>query len=273
MDGFLLMKTIRVFPRRTQATPTDDDVYIGGPDLFAQADKVLVSCSFTWDIPQAERLAEEWLSIAPVELGGPAFGDPGGEFIPGKFLGKGHTITSRGCPNRCWFCYAWKRSGVLRELEIKDGWIVGDDNLLACSDEHIRAVFDMLERQPEKARFTGGIDTKLLKEWHVERFAELKPKMVYFAYDTPDDFEPLVNAGKLIRNVYKTVMRANFGVYTLIGYPKDTIELATERLSAVRDLGFYPYAMLYRDDKHIPSIEWKHFQREWIRAKIIYSEV
>jgi hypothetical protein len=267
------MKTLRVFPRRTAATPIDQDAVIGPPDLFSTADKVLISCAFTWDIPVAEQLYKEWTDVAPTELGGPAFGDPGGEFIPGKFLSRGHTITSRGCPNRCWFCYAWKRSGVLRELEIKDGWIIGDDNLLACSDDHILAVFDMLARQPEKARFTGGLDTKLLKEWQVERLWEIKPKMVFFAYDTPDDLEPLMVAGKTIKRIFKTVMRANFGVYTLIGYPGDTFQEAEKRLSVVRDLGFYPFAMLYRDDKNIQSHEWRTFQRSWIRPKIIYGKM
>ncbi|GMO33889.1 MAG: hypothetical protein Ta2B_14360 [Termitinemataceae bacterium] len=33
------MKIIRVFPRRTNATPTDTDAYIGSPDMFVEADK------------------------------------------------------------------------------------------------------------------------------------------------------------------------------------------------------------------------------------------
>ena len=36
------MKLIRVFPRKTRATPTDDLAYFGPPDLFAEADEVHV---------------------------------------------------------------------------------------------------------------------------------------------------------------------------------------------------------------------------------------
>ena len=37
------------------------------------------------------------------------------------------------------------REGNLRELPITSGHIVLDDNLLACSEKHIRSVFDMLK--------------------------------------------------------------------------------------------------------------------------------
>ncbi|MDR2094414.1 MAG: hypothetical protein LBP76_02710, partial [Treponema sp.] len=120
------MKIIRVFPRRTNATPDDSLVAIGSPDLFSEdteADKIHISVTFTWDIPVAEKLYKEWRKIAPVEIGGPALGLPGDEFIPGMYLKKGYVITSRGCPNRCWFCSVWRREGeTIRELPITEGW-------------------------------------------------------------------------------------------------------------------------------------------------------
>ena len=49
------------------------------------------------------------------------------------YMKPGYVITSRGCPNRCWFCAVPKREGYqLRELPVTDGWIVADDNLLAA---------------------------------------------------------------------------------------------------------------------------------------------
>lgn len=103
------MRLIRVFPRRTKATPDDDLTYCGPPDLFAEADEVHVSVTFTYDKPIAERLAEQWRFVAPVKLGGVAYGDDSLEFIPGRYIKPGYTITSRGCPRRCWFCGVWKK--------------------------------------------------------------------------------------------------------------------------------------------------------------------
>jgi len=140
------VKIIRVFPRRTNATPTDELAFCGSPDLLTPgADEIHISVTFTYDIPRAEQLATEWKYVGPVKLGGPAFGQASGEFVPGRYLKHGYVITSRGCPNSCWFCSVPKREGNTRELKITEGWNVLDDNLLACAD-----VFEMLSRQKEK---------------------------------------------------------------------------------------------------------------------------
>jgi hypothetical protein len=98
-------RIIRVFPRRTAATPDDGLVVIGQPPtLFDYADEVHISVTFSWDLPFAEKLAKAWGPVAPVKIGGPATGDTGGEFVPGFYVKSGYIIHSRGCPNTCWFC-------------------------------------------------------------------------------------------------------------------------------------------------------------------------
>jgi hypothetical protein len=84
--------------------------YFGPPDRYAQADEIHVDRTFTWDKPAAEWLAKQWRAVAPTKLGGVAYGDPGHEFIPGRYIKLGYGFTSRGCPRRCWFCSAWKRN-------------------------------------------------------------------------------------------------------------------------------------------------------------------
>jgi hypothetical protein len=54
------MRLVRVFPRKTKATPDDALACFGPPDLLAEADEVHVSVTFTYDKPAAERLAEQW---------------------------------------------------------------------------------------------------------------------------------------------------------------------------------------------------------------------
>ena len=141
-------KIIRVFPRKTTLTPDDENVRVAcGPGFFDEADEVHVSVLFKEDLPKAERLVKEWSKVAPVKIGGVATGELGGDFVPGMYVKKGGVITSRGCVNQCWFCDAWKNEGnEIRELPITDGWNVMDNNLLRCSERHIRAVFEMLQR-------------------------------------------------------------------------------------------------------------------------------
>ena len=269
------MPVLRVFPRRTNATPQDEYAVIGDPGLFIPEDitEIHVSVAFTWDMPEAERLADAWSKYGPVKLGGPAFNRPGGEFTPGMYLKDGYVITSRGCPNKCWFCAVKTREpNGLHELEIHDGYNVLDDNLLACSEEHIRAVFAMLKRQKERAKFTGGLEAKLLKGWHCELLAEVKPERMYFAYDTPDDYEPLVSAAKLLKE-YGLLKTRKCKVYCLCGYPSDTFEKAEARLMQVVRLGMCPYAMLWRDKSGETKQEWRKFQREWVAPQIIYTKL
>ena len=241
------MRIARVFPRRTTATPNDPLAFTAPPPKdLPDIDEIHVSVAFSYDMRKAEQLAESWAKTGlPVKLGGPAFNAPGAGFTPGLYLRKGYVITSRGCPNRCHYCAVPKREGyTLRELPIVAGHNVLDDNILACSEKHIRAVFDMLKTQPEKPLFTGGLEARLLKPWHVDLLRESKTKRFYCAYDSPDSYEPLVSAGKILRDGGISKASHTARCYVLIGYPGDTMENAEKRLRETWAAGFFPYAML-----------------------------
>jgi hypothetical protein len=269
------MKIIRVFPRRTHATPDDCDVRINAvPSLFDEADQIHVSVCFTWDIPRADYLARAWRPVAPVRIGGAAFNEPGGDFVPGMYMKRGYVITSRGCPNRCWFCSVPEREGYrLRELPVTDGWIVTDDNLLACSPPHLDAVFSMLRRQAHRPQFVGGLEARLLTPETAVRLKELNPVTLFFAYDTPDDYDPLVRAGTYLRHAGFKKSNQQARCYVLIGYKNDTFEKAEKRLRQTWDAGFFPFAMLYRDHTGLYDRDWKRFQREWANPVIVGSKL
>ena len=269
-----MKEIIRVFPRETRLTPHDTNVRINcGPGLLIdEADEIHISVSFTYDMERAEILAKYWERVAPVKIGEPATGESGGNFIPGMYLKQGAVITSRGCPNRCWFCSVWRREGInVRELPITNGYNVLDDNLLRCSRKHIEGVFEMLKRQKERPEFTGGLEAAALQDWHIDKLLEVKPKQMFFAYDTKDDFEPIVSAGKRLKEAGFT--RHKMRCYVLIGHKGDTFDAAHKRLTNTVKLGFFPQAMLFRDKKGDTQKAWRQFQREWSRPAIIYSKV
>jgi len=275
-----MKRIIRVFPRRTKATPVDDMVRIGEqPGMFDEADEVHISVAFTWDLPDAERLEKQWRHVAPTLIGGPATGERGEWFTPGMYLRPGYTITSRGCPNHCWFCSVWKREGQdVRELPITAGWNVLDDNLLACSEEHIRAVFLMLVKQKHKPEFTGGLEAKRLRIGQAIVLKALHPKQLFFAYDTPDDLEPLRRAGEMMLATGFTEASHALRCYVLCGWPKkngrkaDTMDAAQVRIQQALDCGFTPMAMLYRDGKGLRDETWMRWARKRIRPAIIHSK-
>ena len=265
------MKLIRIFPRRTTMTPIDENVRINAlPELFDEADEVHVSCLFSWDKCRAEQLADAWDKAGfSVKLGGVAYGSPSGDFEVGKYVRKGAVITSRGCPNHCWFCNVWRTEGILRELPIQEGYILMDNNILACSETHIRGVFAMLKRQKEQGILSGGLEAKILKDWHCDLLRESRISRMYFAYDTPDDREPFIDAMKMLDR--HGVRRSYRYCYCLIGYKGDTFEGAEMRLREIWKYGATPYAMLYRDEKGETSSQWRIFQRQFARPAIAHS--
>jgi len=266
----------RVFPRRTTATPDDALVFTTPPpEELPDISEVHVSVAFTYDMPKAEKLAEDWAKTGlPIHMGGPAFNQPGSDFIPGLYLKQGYVITSRGCDRGCWFCSVTAREGgKVRELPVTTGWNVLDDNLLACSERHIRDVFSMLKKQEKHPIFTGGLEAALLQPWHVELLREVKAARMYFAYDTPSDYEPLVQAGRLLRNGGITKASHRAACYVLIGYHGDTMDAADARLRAAWEAGFVPYAMLYRDETGETEADWRRFQRAWVRPEIVLSRL
>jgi hypothetical protein len=271
-----LNKIARVFPRKTKASPDDELALFGAPPSggLPEIDEVHVSVTFTYDLPEAERLAELWRAVGvPVRLGGPATGQRGGDFTPGMYLKRGYVITSRGCDNACWFCSVPKREGGLRELPVTEGYNILDDNLLACSEEHIRDVFVMLKRQKERPLFTGGLEAKRLRLWHAELLAEVKAARMYFAYDTPDDLEPLIEAGKLLAGTGITRQSRKPNCYVLIGYRGDTFDAAERRLREAWVAGFFPFAMLYRAADGQTEQDWRRFQREWVRPPLVAAKL
>jgi len=255
---------IRVFPRRTKWTPTDDLAFVGPPPLFRPPEQpVKISVVFTWDIRLAEELKKMWGQFYPnVQIGGPAYSDPGGDFIPGRFIADGVTITSRGCVRKCPWCFVPHREGRLRELPIKDGWIIQDNNILACGKKHIGNVFNMLKRVNKPAIFKGGLDARLLRQWHVDLFDSIKIGELWFACDSRKDIATLEKISSMLDHISQNKKRC----YTMIGFNGETLGEAERRLEAVYDLGFLPFSQLYQGEtKKIYSKEWRQLNRKWSR--------
>lgn len=274
------MRLARVFPRKTKASPDDELAFFGPPPFFVEADEVHIDVTFTADKLRAEQLAEQWQHIAPVKVGGVAFNDASLEFIPGRYIKPGYTFTSRGCPRRCWFCSVWKRNPVATPLPIQDGWNILDDNLLACPESHVRNVFEMLRRQNRRVEFTGGLEALSLQDYQVELLASLKPRPnCFFAYDPGDAFETLESAARRMIAAGFTRQSHRLRCYVLIGFPRDTFEAATKRLSDIVRIGFTPMAMLWQPEtpsaeRHRPASAWKSFQNRWARpARIHHGQV
>ena len=258
-------------------SPTDADAYFGSPDLFTpQYDEVHISVAFTWDKPKVGQLVCEWAKFGEVKIGGPAYNDIGGEFVCGRYTKPGVTITSRGCPNNCSFCFVPKREGKIRELSIVAGNIIQDNNLTACSETHKDNVFNMLKTQ-KGVVFQGGVESARVDDRFVDRLRSISMKEVWLAYDHENADKPLRRAVEKLSKYFK---RDKIRCYVLIGYENDTIEKADVRLRKAWEIGTLPFAMRYRTPEEkwggtylYPERKWNLFQREWTKPAIIKSKL
>lgn len=260
-------------------TPTDENAFVGLPPLGCPYyDEAHISVCFTWDISRAKYLASQWVDYAKeVRIGGPAVSRSNGDFVPGTYLRQGVTITSRGCPNKCWFCLVPKRNdGLLCELPIKPGRVIQDDNLLACSPKHIEAVFTMLKVTNQKdIEFSGGLEALRVTPKIAEELRKLRIRHIWLAYDTPEDEEPLRCA---VKNLEKFFKRKKIRCYVLIAFPGDTLHKAEHRLKRAWQIGTLPFAMRYRkpvanfnDSFVFRERAWNLLTRQWTRPAIIKS--
>lgn len=161
----------------------------------------------------------------------------------------------------------------MRELEIKPGWIVQDNNLLACSDDHIELVFTMLEKQPKAAVFSGGLDSGLLRKWHVDRLRDMRVSELWFACDRSNSLDSL----KRVMDMVGCFPQDKRRCYVMVGFSGESLEEAEGRLESVYAMGFLPFAQLYRSESdRVPdagySSEWKALARKWSRPAAYRSK-
>jgi len=276
------MSIIRVFPRKTSMTPTDELAFVGDPPLGKQlalfeklslprpeADEVHVSVTFTWDKEEGKRLADAWGEYYPVvKLGGPAITGSNGDFTPGRYVKPGVTFTSRGCPNHCPWCLVPLHEGPLRLLDIAPGHIIQDNNFLATPQAHRLAVYEMLREQPRAAVFSGGLESSLVTDEIAGELQSIRIHSVFLAADTDAALGPLQAA--IDRLSFLRLRSNKMRCYVMIGRG-ETIEQAEQRLEAVWEIGCLPFSQLYQPPEHYIKYprEWRDLNRKWSRPAAI----
>lgn len=262
------MRIIRVFPKMTSYTPTDELAFIGMPPalFIPEHDEVHISCTFTWDMDDAEELAYQWEGVTnkPVKIGGVAYHSPVDDFVPGLYVRKGIIFTSRGCNNNCPWCGVRQIEGTLRELPIVEGNIIQDNNFLQCSKAHKEKVFEMLRTQ-RGICFRGGLETDLIDDHFVSNIQSLRIAELWLACDTDAQLPRFRKACKKLTDA--GFNRNQIKCYSLIGHDMEAEE---QRNREIYRCGAMPFSQLERDfsrKKTQYSRERNAFERTWQRPE------
>lgn len=269
------MNILRVFPKRTSYTPDDALAFVGMPPMrfmIPEHDEVHISCTFTWDMDEAEELAFQWEGVTdkPVKVGGVAYHSPVDNFVPGMYIKKNIIFTSRGCNNNCRWCGVRQIEGTLRELPIYEGNVIQDNNFLQCSRQHKDKVFDMLRTQ-HGICFRGGLEPDLIDDHFISNIQSLRIAELWLACDTDGALPTFKKACKKLTDAGYD--RNKIKCYSLIGHDMEKEEA---RNREIYNAGAMPFSQLERDfsrHKTEYSKEWKEFERTWQRPAVTVAHM
>lgn len=181
---------------------------------------------------------------------------------------------TRGCPRRCNFCHIGTKDGLksYKVADLSEFWnsqkniVLLDQNLLAA-----REATDLLSQIIESKahiEFNGGLDIRLMTEEKADLIKQIKVKMVHFAWDRYEDKDIIIPRLKEFKEITQWDRR-KMTVYVLVNF-NTTIEQDLERIYTLRDLGYWPYVMIY-DREHTKSSDTVRKIQRWVNMRSVWE--
>lgn len=182
---------------------------------------------------------------------------------------------SRGCPRGCEFCIVGPKEGhkSVKVADLSEFWkgqkkiVLCDPNILACKDW--RELLSQLAKSRAFIDFNQGLDIRLMTEEKAEALNECKLKEIHFAWDRWQDKDLVLEKLALYARTGKFKPHShNAIVYTIVNFDT-TFEQDLERIYTLRDMGYWPYVMIY--NKAHCERKYKDLQR-WVNNRVIFAK-
>lgn len=182
---------------------------------------------------------------------------------------------TRGCPRGCDFCIVGKKEGRIsrKVADLSEFWrgqkniVLCDPNILACPDW--KDLLMQLMDSGAYVDFNQGLDIRMMTEEKALMLDRIRIKEIHFAWDRYEDKDKVLPKLKLYAEVSKhTPNTHNAIVYTLVNF-STTLEQDLDRIYTLRDLGYWPYVMIY--DKEHCKYQYKRLAR-WVNNRFIFAK-
>lgn len=118
--------------------------------------------------------------------------------------------------------------------------------------------------------FSQGVDIRLMTEEKAEMIRQIKVKNIHFAWDRYQDKEFIVPKLKMFKELTGWDKR-KMTVYVLTNFDT-TIEQDLERIYTLRELGYWPYVMIYNKEKTRSKDTVRRMQR-WVNMRSIFETI
>ena len=120
-----------------------------------------------------------------------------------------------------------------------------DPNITACREW--QGLFQQLIDSKAWVDFSQGLDIRVMTDDKVEMLKHMKIKQVHFAWDNYSDRDKIIPQFRAFKEITGWDKR-KMGVYVLTNY-NSTHEEDLERIYTLRDMGYWPYVMVYDKNK------------------------
>ncbi len=181
---------------------------------------------------------------------------------------------SRGCPRGCEFCHVEAKEGrkSYKVADLSEFWkyqkniVLLDPNPIACKEW--KDIFQQLIDSESWVDFSQGVDIRLMTEEKAEMIKKIKTKNIHFAWDRYEDKDKIIPKFKMFKEISGWDKR-KLTVYVLTNF-NTTIEHDLERIYTLRNLGYWPYVMIYDKQHTKPKDTVRKIQR-WVNMRAVFE--
>lgn len=238
-----------------------DEIVWNWPIYALQADKIYISCVFTWNrgkITWYERKSFK----DKVFIGGSGYDlhvrlPDEIESIKPKI---NYGFTTRGCIRKCKFCVVPEKEGKIQVIgDIYDLWdgkskdiVIMDNNILA-SGEHFDLICKQIKKEKLRVDFNQGLDCRLMNDETAQILKGIRHIEYRFSFDT-------LQVEKDFKKVVALFDKYELGKsmwYVIVGFDT-TIEEDLYRLNMIRASGHDAYVQRFnkKEKVYIPLARW-----------------
>ncbi len=183
---------------------------------------------------------------------------------------------TRGCPRGCDFCIVGKKEGrcSVKVADLSEFWNgqknikLCDPNMFACKDW--RMLSEQLIESGAYVDFTQGCDIRIMTPEKIEYIKQMKIKQIHFAWDRYENKDKIIPKFQEFKEITGWDKR-KMSVYVLCNY-NTSHEQDLERIYTLRDLGYWPYVMIYEKDK-LPKGHITRKLQRWVNSKPVFETV
>ena len=183
---------------------------------------------------------------------------------------------TRGCPRGCEFCIVKDKEGECSKkvADLSEFWsgqkniVLLDPNMFAC--KNWKELSQQLIDSKAWIDFSQGCDIRIMTEEKAKYIKQMKIKQIHFAWDRWEDKEIILPKFEKFKQITLWDKR-KLPVYVLVNF-NTSHRQDLERIYILRELGYWPYVMVYEKEK-LPKGHITRKLQRWVNNRIIFESI